>query len=156
MDDDYSIPGSGIKVIPATWRDLLELQDLEKSCFELDAWPLLDLFGLLTFPQVIRLKAVKDQSMIGFIGVDLRRTQKTAWIATLAVHPEHRRLGLGSKLLEICEQKIPSSLSRIRLSVRQTNYPAIALYKKHGYIQVDLWKSYYRGGDNAFVLEKSL
>ena len=156
MDEPSTIPGSDIKILPATWRDLMDLQELEKVCFEFDAWPLLDLIGLLTFPQIIRLKTVADQTMTGFIGVDLRRAQRTAWIATLAVHPEYRRIGIASCLLEICEDRIRDSLPRIRLSVRQSNLPAIELYQKHGYVQIDFWKSYYKGGDNALVFEKNL
>jgi ribosomal-protein-alanine N-acetyltransferase len=156
MDEYYKIPGSRVKIIPAAWRDLRDLQQLEKLCFQLDAWPLLDLIGLLSLPQIIRLKAVADHIMIGFIGVDLRRAQRTAWIATLAVHPEYRRIGIGSKLLEVCEDKVRGTLPRIRLCVRQSNLAAIELYKKFGYLQVDIWKSYYRGGDNALVFEKKL
>ena len=156
MNEIMYLPDSGIRIIPATWRDLKELHELEKLCFQLDAWPILDVFGLLSFPQIIRLKAEQGDQMVGFIGVDLRRAQKTAWIATLAVHPEHRRIGLGSSLLHICESRIVGSLPRIRLSVRQSNHPAIALYKKYGYQQIDRWKSYYRGGDDALVFEKIL
>lgn len=154
MDDSYTLPGSAISIVPATWRDVKELHELEKACFNLDAWPLLDVLGVLTLPQVIRLKAINRDKLVGFVGVDLRRAQATAWIATLAVDPEYRRSGIGSELLNICEGKI--DLPRIRLSVRQSNHPAITLYLKHGYQQVDIWKSYYKGGDNALVFEKNL
>lgn len=152
MNDTYTHPGSGIKIIPATWRDLMDLQQLEKACFQLDAWPLLDVMGVLTFPQIIRLKAVEEVKMVGFVAVDLRRSQQVAWIATLAVYPEYRKTGIGSKLLNVCEGKI--NLPVIRLSVRQSNQSAIELYRKHGYQQVDIWKSYYKGGDNALIFEK--
>ncbi|MFV1948799.1 MAG: GNAT family N-acetyltransferase [Anaerolineales bacterium] len=152
MNDHYTLPGSGIKIVPATWRDLMDLHQLEKACFQLDAWPLLDVMGVLTFPQIIRLKAVEEVKMVGFVAVDLRRSQQVAWIATLAVYPEYRKTGIGSKLLNVCEGKI--NLPVIRLNVRQSNQSAIELYRKHGYQQVDIWKSYYKGGDNALVFEK--
>ena len=154
MDEIYFLPGSDIKIVPAGLRDVKSLHELEKKCFQLDAWPLLDVVGVLAIPQIIRFKAVDDQVMVGFIGIDLRRDQGVAWIATLAVHPQYRRRGIGSKLLEIGENKI--TLPRIRLSVRQSNHPAIALYERFGYQQVDIWKIYYRGGDDALVLEKNL
>lgn len=156
MDDSINLPGSGIRIIPATWRDLKELHELEKLCFQLDAWPILDIFGVLSFPQILRQKAVSENKMIGFIAVDLRRAQRTAWIATLAVHPEYRRMRIASKLLEFCESRVWETLPRIRLSVRQSNQPAIELYRKFGYQQVDVWKAYYQGGDNALVFEKNL
>ena len=147
-------PGSGIKIIPATWRDVKELYQLERICFQADAWPMLDVLGVLTLPQLIRLKAVDQEAMIGFIAADLRRLQQTAWIATFCVLPDYRKTGIGSALLESCESQI--NLLRIRLSVRQSNIPAIQLYKKHGYVQVDFWRAYYKGGDDALIFEKTL
>lgn len=108
--------------------------------------------GVLTIPQIVRVKAQEGENLIGFIAADLRRAQATAWIATLAVLPDYRRSGIGSQLLESCEESI--NLPLIRLCVRESNLPAIQLYLKHGYQQVETWKKYYRGGDNALVFEK--
>jgi ribosomal-protein-alanine N-acetyltransferase len=154
MSEFKTIPGSGIQIMPATWHDLRELYQLERVCFQVDAWPMLDILGVLTLPQVLRLKAADENMLIGFIAADLRRTQQTAWIATLAVLPQYQKAGLGSALLEACESQI--TLPRIRLSVRQSNHPAIQLYKKHSYQQVDTWSGYYKGGDDALVFEKIL
>lgn len=152
MREHTTLPGSGITIEPATWCDLKDLFQLEKVCFQLDAWPLLDILGVLTIPQIIRLKAVDQEEMVGFIAVDLRRAQQTAWIATLAILPEYRKSGIGSALIRICEGEV--DLPKIRLSVRQSNQPAIQLYQKHGYQQIEVWKKYYKGGDNALVFEK--
>ena len=152
MSENILSPGSGAEIIPATWRDLKAVHQLEKACFELDAWPLLDILGVLTIPQIVRYKAQQGDEMLGFIAADLRRAQATAWIATLGVLPDNRRKGIASQLLEICEKDI--DLPLIRLSVREKNLPAIQLYLKFGYQQVETWKKYYRGGDNALVFEK--
>lgn len=154
MSEHQPGPGGGISISSASWRDLKPLHELEKKCFELDAWPILDVLGVLTIPQIIRYKAVDGEEMVGFIAVDLRRNQAIAWIATLAVLPGYRKLGIGSKLLTLCESEV--DLPRIRLSVRQSNHPAIELYKKFGYQHVDTWPKYYKGGDNALVFEKIL
>ena len=154
MREQAPLPGSGIKILTATWHDLRELYQLEKLCFQVDAWPLLDVLGVLTLPQVLRLKAVDDHKMVGFIAADLRRTQQAAWIATFAVLPDYRKSGIGSALLETCESQI--NLPRIRLSVRQSNRAAIQLYQQHSYLQVDIWPAYYRGGDDALIFEKNL
>jgi ribosomal protein S18 acetylase RimI-like enzyme len=145
-------PGSGISYQPATWRDLKAVHQLEKTCFQLDAWPLLDILGALTVPQIVRYKAQEGEKLVGFIAADLRRSQATAWIATLAVLPDYRRKGIGSRLLEMCQETI--TLPLIKLCVRENNLPAVHLYLNHGYHQVDIWKKYYRGGDDALVLEK--
>ena len=91
MSELNSPPGSGISILPATWRDLMAVHQLEKTCFHIDAWPLLDILGVLTIPQIVRVKAQEEENLIGFIAADLRRAQATAWIATLAVFPSFRR-----------------------------------------------------------------
>jgi ribosomal-protein-alanine N-acetyltransferase len=154
MHETLPNPGSGIKIIPATWRDVKSVYDLERICFQVDAWPLIDVLGVLTLPQLIRLKAVDQDTMVGFIAADLRRLQETAWIVTFAVLPQYRRSGIGSALIEMCEAQI--NLPRIRLSVRQSNQTAIQLYKKLDYQHVDTWVAYYKGGDNALIFEKEL
>jgi ribosomal-protein-alanine N-acetyltransferase len=152
MDHEIILPGSGITILPAVLRDLKAVYKLERVCFNEDAWPLLDVLGVLTIPQVIRLKAVDDDQLIGFIAADLRRSEATAWIATLAVHPTYRRKGIGAALLKYCESQI--NLPRIRLCVRESNQSAIQLYQKFNYQQVEVWKKYYRGGENALVFQK--
>ncbi len=154
MSESKTLPGSDITIEPATWRDLKELFQLEKICFQVDAWPMLDILGVLTIPQIIRFKAADQEKLVGFIAVDLRRSQQTAWITTLAVLPTYRKSGIGSTLIRICEEGV--NLPKIRLSVRQSNQPAIQLYQKHGYQQTEVWKKYYKGGDNALVFEKIL
>ncbi|MEJ2411767.1 MAG: GNAT family N-acetyltransferase [Anaerolineales bacterium] len=154
MNDIQFLPESNIAVLPAALRDFRAVYHLEKVCFDQDAWPMLDVLGVLTIPQVVRLKAVDQEQLIGFIAADLRRSQGVAWIATLAVLPEYRRRGVGEAMLQICEEQV--TLPLIRLCVRQSNQPAIELYQKSGYQQVDVWKKYYRGGENALIFEKLL
>ncbi len=146
--------GGAVAIQPATLRDLNDLRRLEKACFTLDAWPLLDLIAVLTFPAVVRLKAVADDFMVGFIAGDVRNTQNLAWIATLGVLPEYQRRGIGRALLEACEAALP--VPRVRLSVRVDNKPAIHLYQRNGYQRVGLWPRYYNGGVDALILEKQL
>jgi ribosomal-protein-alanine N-acetyltransferase len=133
-------------------RDLGALRTVEKVCFPKDAWPLLDLIGVLSAPGVVRLKAVIDGRMVGFIAGDVRRSEGLAWIATLAVLPEFRRQGIAARLLEMCERAIP--INRIRLCVRPTNDVAIRLYERFGYTRVGEWTKYYQDGESALVMEK--
>jgi ribosomal protein S18 acetylase RimI-like enzyme len=116
-----------VKIMPATWRDLNALRHLEQACFHLDAWTLMDLIGVLSFPRVVRLKAVDGDLMVGFIAGDERGSKKLAWIATLAVLPDYRRLGIATALLGACEDAL--TVPRIRLSVRAKNATAINLYR---------------------------
>lgn len=139
----------------ATWRDLSMLRQIESVCFEKDAWPLLDLIAALTFPEVVHLKALVDEKMVGFVGGDLRKSEGLGWITTLAVMPEYRRHGIATALLLEGEKALEEhGIRRIRLCVRRDNNPAIRLYQRHGYAQIGSWPNYYQDGQDALVFEK--
>jgi ribosomal protein S18 acetylase RimI-like enzyme len=139
------------KILPARWRDLSALRQLEKICFPEDAWPLLDLIGVLSLPNVVRFKAIKVDQMIGFVAGD-KKSSALGWIATIGVLPEYRRQGVAAALLAECETQL--GVSQIRLSVRLGNTSAIRLYERFGYQRVDIWPKYYQDGTDALVFEK--
>jgi ribosomal protein S18 acetylase RimI-like enzyme len=143
-----------MEIQSASLRDLSALRRLEQVCFEKDAWPLLDLMAVLTWPDVIKLKAVENGEMIGFAACDPRPSEEAGWIATLGVDPRYQRRGIGRALLRACEAK--SKLPRMKLTVRLSNEAAISLYEKEGYRSVDIWKRYYNDGEDGLVMEKRL
>lgn len=140
------------QITTASWQDLNDLRKLEEICFGVDSWPLWDLIAVLTLPKVIRLKAVVNGKMAGFIAGDPNPREGVGWIATLGVLPEYRRMGIAAALLEACEQSMDTPA--LRLSVRRDNEPALLLYKKYGYQMIDVWRGYYHSGADALVLEK--
>lgn len=144
--------GRSFQITRAGWHDLAELRHLEEVCFAEDAWPLWDLIAVLTLPKIVRLKAVVNGKMAGFIAGDPHPREGIGWIATLGVLPTYRRLGIADALLSQCEAEL--TLPKIRLSVRRSNDPALALYKKSGYQMIDVWRNYYFNGEDALVLEK--
>ena len=148
-----AITNCQVSIEPAHWRDLNSLRTLEKACFPRDAWPILDLVGVLAFPGVVRFKAVCNGQMVGFVAGDVRRWEGMAWIATLGVLPEFRGRGIAAALLKACEAAI--SLTIIRLCVRPSNEAAIRLYERFGYHKVGEWSNYYQDGEAALVMEKT-
>ena len=144
---------TGVGIEPASLHDLGALRRLEQVCFPKDAWPLLDLVSVLTFRGVIRLKAVSEKQMIGFIAGDVRRAEGVAWISTVAVLPEFQGRGIGGSLMQACEVLIP--VERVRLCVRPSNEVAIRLYEKLGYTRIGEWTKYYTDGESALVMEKT-
>lgn len=141
-----------MEIFPASLLDLNALGKIERACFGTDAWPLFDLIAVLTFANVVRLKAVEDGEMIGFVAGDPRSSNGVGWIATIGVAPAHRRRGIGRSLLRACEAKL--NTPRLRLSVRASNDGAIRLYEQEGYERLELWQSYYNDGEAAVVMEK--
>ncbi|WKZ35631.1 MAG: GNAT family N-acetyltransferase [Anaerolineales bacterium] len=138
----------------ASILDLNALRKLEKESFAKDAWPLFDLIAVLTFPDVIRLKAVENSQMVGFIAGDPRPRDGWGWVATIAVDPRYQRRGIGRALLHECERQL--GVPRSRLTVRLSNQAAISMYQKEGYATADVWKAYYNDGEDALVMEKNL
>lgn len=141
-----------MEICNASILDLNALSRLERACFGSEGWPLFDLIAVLTFADVVRLKAVEAGQMIGFVAGDARSGEGPAWIATIGVLPEYRRRGIGRELLRACEAKLTAS--RIRLSVRASNLGAIQLYELEGYQRVEVWQRYYNDGEAAIVMEK--
>ncbi len=143
-----------MEIVKASILDLNALRKLENESFAKDAWPLFDLLAVLTFPDVIRLKAVENDRMVGFIAGDPRPRDGWGWVATLAVDPRYQRRGIGRSLLHACEAKL--GVPRSRLTVRPSNLAAISMYEREGYVSIDLWKKYYNDGEDALLMEKEL
>ncbi|MBM3125016.1 MAG: GNAT family N-acetyltransferase [Chloroflexi bacterium] len=143
-----------MEIVQANLMDLNSLRRLERDCFKQDAWSIFDLIAVLSFPEVIRLKAMVHERMVGFIAGDPRPREGWGWISTIAVDPEFQRRGIGSALLRACEIRL--CVPKARLTVRLSNSPAIAMYEKDGYHTVDVWKTYYSDGGDAQVMEKDL
>ena len=138
---------------PANLRDLGALRILEKESFGKDAWPLIDLIGVLSFPGIVRIKAVVNNAMVGFAAGEVHQDDQMGWITTIGVSPAYRQQGIASDLLKAVELKL--HMDRIRLSVRKSNTPAIQMYKKYGYVQVGQWPGYYEDREDALIFERN-
>jgi ribosomal protein S18 acetylase RimI-like enzyme len=149
------------QILPAGWRDLGPVRRVEQECFGADAWPLLDILAVLSLPGVVRIKAVvrvekraggMEEEIAGFIAGEIKGPEKIGWVTTVGVTQAYRRRGIGAALLAACEQQLGAA--RVRLCVRQSNLNALMVYWQTGYHQVDVWKRYYSGGEDALVMEK--
>lgn len=134
----------------ATWRDFRSILDLERICFQKDAWPWIDILAALTFPKTVRIKAQKDEIVVGFVIGDQRR--KIGWVASIGVHPEVRRQGIGKLLLTACEKGLGTPI--VRLVLRLSNLEARSLYLKSGYREVERKRRYYASGEDGLVMER--
>lgn len=141
-----------MEITNASFRDLSALRKLEHACFDKDAWSFLDLMAVLTFPDVVRLKAMEDGHMVGFVAGDPRSSEGFSWIATIGVDPNYQRRGIGRAMLRAAEQLLKTP--RVRLTVRMSNQGAISLYEQEGYHTIDIWKGYYNDGEDGLVMEK--
>ena len=76
-------------------------------------------------------------------------------INNIGILPKMRRKGYGSMiLLKLIDYMKENNLSFLNLEVRESNLPAIALYKKHGFYEVGRRKKYYGGKEAALLLRR--
>ena len=139
-------------VTRATLMDMLAIRGLEKACFGRDAYDFVALLELLLSPKMLRLKAMHNGHMVGFVAGELNRREKNGWIVTLGVQPNCEGQGIGTKLLLDCEQLMQVPL--IKLTVRKSNTRAVQLYEHHGYHFVHTIAKYYNDGEDGLLMEK--
>ena len=71
----------------------------------------------------------------------------------VAVHPDHRRRGLGNALLSaVLEEARERGLILLSLEVRESNAAAIALYEKHGFTVAGKRPDFYRSPREAALV----
>ena len=79
-------------------------------------------------------------------------------IHNVAVHPLHRRQGVGRAMLSnIMESAAERGFRRMTLEVRKSNDAAQALYRSLGFEICGLRKGYYSdNGEDAWIMERKL
>lgn len=101
------------------------------------------------------LKIFENETEIGNLEYTLAADE--AQIIDLLIRPEYRGQGYGKKLLHEFLTTLEPKYSYAILEVRETNLAAINLYKKFGFIQIDLRKNYYKDPvENALLMKKIL
>ena len=78
------------------------------------------------------------------------------YVANVAVHPDFRGRGVGDRLLRALEESAKERGGAfLSLEVRESNLPALALYRGHGFVRAGLRKNFYREPvENALILTK--
>ena len=137
----------------ATVDDVPAVTALEESVFGVDAWSAASVTEELTGPRRRAWVAgdpVSGDAVSSYAGdvVDLQR---------VAVAPEARGRGVASSLVStLLDTARRDGASRVLLEVADDNEPALALYARHGFAEIDRRPAYYRDGRDALVLALSL
>jgi len=101
-------------------------------------------------------QAADEGKIVGFLVAHTNRSG-LGHIITVDVLPQARRLGVGSKLLQVAEDRLQAMNCRsVVLETAVNNAPALAFYKRHQYLVVRTAPGYYANGLDALVLEKDL
>lgn len=153
----YSIRGRVIevKVRRASLEDLDKVYDIEVLSFK-NPYPKALLEFYLNLYSDLFLVAEVCGRVVGYI-IGVIKWSILGHILSIAVHPNFRRRGIGSALLREEEYIMKCRGVRVvRLEVRTSNKPAIAMYRKFGYTIAFIKPHYYEDGEDAYVMFKIL
>lgn len=151
----------GLWLEAATAEDLPAIVDIERQCFS-HPWSVRhfrDALRNAPRSRILLLRAPFDASDAGR-GIRaysvVQAVADEMHVHNLAVEPDHRRHGLGRRLMELAlDWGRRRGARRAFLEVRPTNAPALALYGSLGFRTVSLRRRYYQHPtEDALVLEK--
>ncbi len=141
------------RIEPMTLADLDEVMALEQVCFSAP-WPRRAFQSDLghSYARYVVLRAADSPSVLGYAGLWLVIDE--AHITTIAVHPAHRRQGLGELLLlHLFDLAAGFGVRFLILEVRAGNDAAQGLYRKYGFRQQGVRPCYYTDtGEDALIM----
>jgi len=143
---------------PITKNDLQEIYSIEVECFK-NPYKLSDIEYEITSNPVNRFLVLEiNGKLAGFI--DYMITFNSATISQIAVSKKYRNHGFAKELLGKMEESFSKEgddiVENVTLEVRESNIPAISLYKKDGYEIIVKKPHYYPDGEDAIYMVKRL
>lgn len=113
-------------------RDMPEVLAIEASSFAGDAWTEEYFLRCLRTKNVIGMVAELGDSVYGYI---VRQFYKdTVHLCNFAVHPDHRRRGVGAAMIEKAKSKLSETRRyRIIADVAESNLPAQLFFRAQGF-----------------------
>ncbi|MCX8204209.1 MAG: ribosomal protein S18-alanine N-acetyltransferase [Candidatus Nezhaarchaeota archaeon] len=140
---------SRLHVRQARLSDLDAISKIEELCFK-EPYPKSLLLTLLVLHPDSFFIAEINGEVVGYaVGALMRRV---GHIVSIAVHPLHRRKGVGKMLMEALEEALADKRARyFKLEVREDNDEARSFYEKLEYELVGKVRRYYSDGCDALV-----
>jgi ribosomal-protein-alanine N-acetyltransferase len=142
---------------PGLEDDISAVAAIEQDSFA-DPWSEMSFKELLTWRSAIFLVATRPDSEIIFGYVIGHAVADQAEILNLAVVASARRHGLGGALLDAAIEAVGErGAPEIFLDVRESNKPALGLYRSRRFAEVGRRKRYYRNpAEDALVLRRAV
>ncbi len=151
-----------MRLRPFTEDDLPEISRIEAASFS-EAWP--DTFFTYNYrkdPELL-LVAEDDEGILGYVVGEIREAMfsgrsymsKMGHILNIAVNPERRKGGVGTKLMEEIESRFrEAEATQVTLEVRESNSGAQGFYRGRGFSEIGRVRAYYPDED-AIVMCKT-
>ena len=148
MTDDYLIQ-------KMTEADLPEVLAIESVSFPTPFT--INLFRMELNLNVAHLYVMKREGKVmGYL--DFWRVGPEVHLITIGVHPDFRKKGAGTKLIEfMLSEARKTQVETVSLDVRPSNAAGLKLYQKFGFRQAGIRRRYYQDNDeDALVLSLHL
>lgn len=145
-----------VRIRDATRHDLPRIIEIERLAFD-HPWSLESFLREFSLPFSRLIVAMGPDNNGGSLVVGFLCRWLVAGechILNVAVHPDYRRLGIATRLIEssIAEAKMKHS-EFVTLEVRRSNVAARSLYRKFNFEERRLRRNYYGPGEDAIVME---
>ncbi len=133
-----------------TATNLGAVAELEEICFA-DPWSEKAL-ELLVSDGAYGAVCMQDGSVMAYGGVLWAPDE--GQITNIATHPNVRRQGMGAAILEhLIQEAQKRGCEQLSLEARISNYPAIALYERYGFIKMGVRRGFYKHPtEDAYVM----
>jgi len=99
--------------------------------------------------------AFEGKNLVGAIFVDINDRPK-AWLFFFDVKENYRNQGVGKKLLEVIERKLPKDYYEIFTDCEKADKLAIKFYKKHGFKKQGKIKDWFGKGTWGIIYSKTI
>ena len=142
---------------PMTAEDLGGVMEIERLAFESPWTPGLFLHELkIPFSRLLVARTANgSRKLVGYVCWWVVADE--VHILNLAVHPDYRRTGLGSGLIElVLADAAAQQAGSVSLEVRQSNEAARCLYRTFGFSDRGVRRHYYGRGEDAIIMTKEL
>ena len=134
-----------------TPEDAEAVERIEKASFAVP-WSRKSFWEEAANERTCYLLALDDGEVIGYAGTWILDDE--AQITNVAVEPDHRRKGVGMKLMDaLIREAKKRGATRMTLEVRPSNTAALALYEKFGFVDCGRRPHYYLdNGEDAVIM----
>ncbi|WP_282852912.1 tRNA (adenosine(37)-N6)-threonylcarbamoyltransferase complex transferase subunit TsaD [Gulosibacter sediminis] len=145
-----------VQLREATVDDLDGMVALDLEMFPLDHWSASGMHDELRSEHTHYVVLERDGALVGAAGVLAAQGAGEADVQTIAVRPELRRGGWGTRLLrELLAWARSRGAQRVFLEVRESGAPARALYAALGFTEIGRRDNYYRKEREAAIVMRA-
>lgn len=141
-------------IIRRDYRENGSVIEIENESFEFP-WSEQDFIGCLRYVNCIGMVAEHSECVFGYMICELQEC--SVRLLTLAVDPDQRRRGVGSRMIKHLVGKLSLKCrSRITLEVRETNLAAQLFFRSCGFVvpSVFVLRDFYdETGEDAYLME---